>query len=57
MTGKRYGPLCVKSDCSKNLEPDVPAGSTGSLFRKSRASGMAEVQSSAYSPIESKELT
>lgn len=32
----------IESDCSKNLEADIEAGWTNSLFRKSSASGMAE---------------
>jgi hypothetical protein len=36
--------LCVESDGSKNLEPDIPASRTDSLFSKPAQSGMAEEQ-------------
>jgi len=37
----RHGLFCVGSDNSKKLEADIASGSANSLFRKSRASGMA----------------
>ena len=34
--------LLVESECSKTLEPDIPAGHTDNIFIKSSGSAMAE---------------
>lgn len=36
-------PLCVGSDSSKSLKPDIPAGLADSHFRKSPQSAKAEI--------------
>jgi hypothetical protein len=40
--GKSEYPECVKSDGSKKLKADIPAGRTDRLFLKSPQSGLAE---------------
>ena len=37
-------PFRVESDCSKNLEPDIPARWTDTIFRKLPPSAKAEEQ-------------
>jgi hypothetical protein len=42
-------PLCVESDCLKNLEADIAAGWADSLFSKPPASGMADLLTVTFS--------